>query len=210
MIELEQAKRILQLTLAEYSAIRSVYYSEIYAAITGYLQSDDGIRSYKSRFKTAMRQAFSQAAETGWLDGGGELPLSDKANNYALSMVSAELGHIDILFENLKDLRKEEQDTISDYASAAATQHAEGYCQTLDGLYSEIKVMAAGKSMLTLVGVDGRISCTTCRSLKGQRHQAAWWVRRGLVPRPGNANYECGCYRCQHVLVNDGGFLFTL
>lgn len=62
--------------------------------------------------------------------------------------------------------------------------------------------MALANEMVEFGGDDGEESCATCMRLKGQRHRRKWWESQGLVPgQPGNENFECGGYRCQHVLI---------
>lgn len=62
--------------------------------------------------------------------------------------------------------------------------------------------MALENEMVEFGGEDGDESCATCQSLKGQRHRRKWWEQNGLVPgQPGNENFECGGYKCQHKLI---------
>jgi len=215
IIDLAQARKVLELTLAEYSKVRATYWAEIYDVVYEYLVSGASITSFKSRMKRAMVTAFPKVGDLAWEDGGADLPLDKDTNAILTSRMNAELGFIDNTFEALKLARKsaENEGDLKDIAIQQAFARADGYAQTLDGVYNQIKAMAAGSKMLTLVGEDGtppNFPCTECRKYKGQRHKASWWVGRGLIPYPGNPNYTCKNYKCQHVLVDDNGALFTI
>jgi hypothetical protein len=86
---------------------------------------------------------------------------------------------------------------------------AEGYANRLDGLYAEAKTRAAGNKMLTFDGSDGKESCPECKKMKGKRHRAKWWVENGLIPGPGNTNYTCNGFNCEHRLYDDEGNEWT-
>lgn len=214
IIDLAQARKVLELTLAEYSKVRATYWAEIYDVVYEYLVSGASITSFKSRMKRAMVTAFPKVGDLAWEDGGSTLPVDKETNEWLTSRMNAELGFIDNTFESLKFARKDaSEDELKDIAITQAFQRADAYSKTLDGIYNQIKIMAAGSKMLTLVGQDGtppHFPCTECRKLKGKRHKASWWISRGFVPYAGNPNYTCGCYRCAHVLVDDNGALFTI
>lgn len=208
VLNLVQAQTLLQFTLAEYSAVRSTYWAQIYDLVEGYLTSSDRVTAYKSEMKRAMLETFTRAGDIAWEDGGGTPPLDQDAASWLTSRMNAEMGFIDNLFETLKMLRQEEAGNISDAAISKAFATADGYSKTLDAVYSQTKVLAAGSKMLTFVGEDGDESCEDCRKHKSKRHRASWWVAHDAVPP--NRNFECKGYRCQHVLVDDQGRLFTI
>ncbi len=207
-INLEQARAVLELTMAQYSAVRSDYWAEIYDAVYEYLSGSGPITTYKNKAKKAVVDAYLKAAETAWIDGGGSLPWDSETQAWFVARQSAELGYVDSLFANLK---MERSDGDID-AITAAFRHADAYTKTLDSMYSNVKCMAAGSMMLTLVGADGtppKFPCPECKRYKGQRHRARWWVARNLVPGKGSA-YSCGGWECKHVLVTDDLRLFTM
>lgn len=211
MIDLSTARRVLELTLAEYSKVRADYWSQIYDVVYEYLKSDAAVTAYKGRMKRAMTEAFPKVGDIAWEDGGSELPLDASANEWLTSRMNAELGFIDNTFASLKLLRDELKDTPKELEEAAIHQaftRADGYANTLDSVYSTIKAMAAKNMMLTFVGEDGQESCSDCRRYKNKRHKASWWVAHDAIPP--NRAFECHGYNCQHVLVNDKGDLFTI
>lgn len=212
MIDLAQARKVIELTLAEYSRIRAEYWAQLYDQMLGFLLSNDSPNAYKNKMKRAMVETFPRVADVAWVDGGSELPLDAETNQWLTDRMNAELGFIDTTFANLRLLRKAEEENAQAIAAPEAAKHADAYAKTLDGIYNQIKAMAAGSMMLTLVGQDGQppFPCPECRKLKNKRHKASWWIGHGLVPYAGNPNYTCGNWRCNHVLVDDRGRLFTL
>lgn len=208
-MDLAQARKVLELTLADYSRIRGEYWATVYDVVDEYLNSSAAVTAYKSRMKRAMVEAFTNAGNIAWEDGGGSLPLSPDADAWLTSKINAELGYIDNTFETLRLLRKEEApEGIAHVAIHQAFQRADLYANTLDLVYSTIKVLAAGSKMLTFTGEDGAESCGDCKRYKNKRHRASWWVAHDAIPP--NRNFECHGYRCSHVLITDDGQLFTI
>lgn len=207
-INLEQARRVLELTLGVYSDIRGRYWAAIYDAIYEYLTGEKAVTAYRNSHKREMLVAFTDAAETGWSDG---FPLDQDVPEWSAEETTlltaeqnAELGYIELTWARLAELRKAgEFDEIHE-----AYKHADSYARTLDRIYNEFKVRAAGSTMLTFVGDDGKESCSDCRRYKNKRHKASWWISHNAVPP--NRDFECGGWRCQHCLVSDNGSLFTI
>lgn len=185
-----------------YQGIRGTYWAEIYDSVYDYLVSDRPVTSYRNKMSKAMVDAFVQAAEMGYEDGGGSLPMDDETLNWLGAAQTTELGHIADLFNRLK-IEWDGLDAINE-----AYARADGYASTLDQIFSEAKMRGAGNKMLTFVGSDGKESCKDCQRMKGQRHRASWWVKNDLIP--GSSKYECGGWNCEHILVDDNGIEFTL
>jgi len=207
-MDLTEARRILELSLGDYSAIRGEYWSIVYDSVEQYLSGDGRSTAYKGAMKRAMLEAFTDTADTGWADGfpkDKEVPPMDEIEREMITVEqNLESAHIDELFARLAELRKEgDFDAINE-----AYARAEGYAKTLDRVYNEFKARAAGATMLTFVGDDGAESCSDCRKYKNKRHRASWWISHNAVPP--NRDFECKGYRCMHVLVNDRGELFTI
>ena len=190
--------------LATYAAVRRTYYEAVFVVIYDYLDSDKPLTQYKNQMKQAMINAFIPAAEIGWEDAGAQLPYDDAVAAFLSDATDAEMGYIDALFLSLKEARKSEDVNKVELATARAV----GYANTLDRIYNRVKVMAAGSRMLTFAGEDGEESCSDCQRYKGKRRKASWWIRNDAIPP--NRNFECGGYRCQHVLVDDDGQVWTL
>lgn len=210
MITLARAQKLLELSLAEYSAIRRVYYLEVYNAVKTFLNSKGNSTGFKSTVKTSMVDAFLRAAETAWIDGGSELPIEGDALDWLGARQAAELSYIDELAVRLVALRKE-KDLAIDFADTEAATRAEGYCGSLDFVYSNVKLLASGSKMLTFVGVDGQepYPCPECARYKNKRHKASWWVANDAIPG-SVTGFTCKGYNCKHVLVSDDGQIWSL
>lgn len=209
--QLVQARQLLELALGSYRDIRREYERAIKAALAEffYVPGTTITRPRKEMTK-AMATAFVDAYEQGFLDGGGVMPMSQEASSWLGAKQEAEMGWIRLLFETLKTIHIEgDQQTMQDTIFHRST----GYLATLDGVYNEgrLRGLGRGNKMLTFGGLDGMESCADCRRLKGKRHRARWWIEHGLIPgEPGNPNFECHGYRCQHFLFDDQGNIATI
>jgi hypothetical protein len=196
----------IKAALGDYLKVRQSYYDEIFVAVYDYLDTGGSVATFKNAMKRAMVDALLPASESGWLDGGGELPIDEDTSAWVTAMQGAELSNIDVLFETLKQLKKTDEEINR---VDTATARANGYCLTMDTVYSHCKLAAGGNIMLTLEGTDGAVSCAECQKYKGKRHKASWWIANNLVPGVGSA-YTCGGWNCYHVLVDDKGKLWTI
>jgi hypothetical protein len=190
--------------LGTYPQVRKRYYDDVFVAVYDYLDSEQGITKFKNSMKTAIGNAFVQAAEIAWEAGGGALLIDPAIADWVASMTDAEFAFVDVLFQNLKAIRGSEDLKLFEYSSARAS----GYAGTLDKIYNYVKVAAAKDVMLTFAGDDGAESCSDCTKYKGKRHKASWWVKNNAVPP--NRDFECKGYNCQHALVDDSGKVWTL
>lgn len=190
--------------IGDYSSIRDRLYDAIYNAVEGFLSSKQQPGTPVREMTTALSQGYIDAADAAYVDGGSELPLDEDTAVWARAELEAQFGYVDSLFQTLKALRKE-----GDFdEKAEASRRADGYCRSLDMLYSGVKLRGAGNVMLTFSGDDGAESCADCQRYKGQRHRAAWWVAHGAIPP--SREFECKGYNCLHRLVTDDGKEFTL
>lgn len=206
LADLIVARAVYQLSLAEYSVIRQAYAADVEQILFDYLSSNKKVTGFKNRMKRAILDSFYPAFEMGLADGGAEPPAQGDDLDWINARVAEEFGHLDSLFVNARELRGEGVDEWQGWPA----ERAEGYARSLDAVYKEGKMRGAKNKMLTFGGSDGKESCRTCQKLKDKRHRASWWVKRGLVPgQPGNGNYECGGWQCEHYLYDDDGKLFV-
>ena len=201
---------VAQLAIGDYAPIRFEYKATIEGLVRQYLY-EDGVRitAFKSAFKRAVQEGFYPAFEQGLTDGGSEPPAVEDDLDWINAKAAAEWGFVDMLFQQLKELKALAKVDGYQILEGVAEARAEGYARTLDGIYSEGKIRGAKNKMLTFGGDDGEESCKTCQKYKGQRHRASWWVKRDLIIYRGNANYECGCWQCQHYFFDDSGNVYT-
>ena len=202
-------RSFVHLEAGDYYSIRSKYKYEIKNSILEYLISEGGsIAIPKNQMKQAMVEAFTNAYDSGYEDGGGSVKeMRTDDNAWLASKQQTELGFIDQLFDRLREMKKEEPDEDN---TSEVDDRSESYTATLDGVYAEGKLRGSGNVMLTFGGDDGEESCPTCKKWKGKRHAASFWIIRGLIPgQPGNVNFACRGYNCQHILFDDKGEIWA-
>lgn len=187
------------------SDIRGTYNDAIVSSLIDYFEGG-GIAASRNEFKNAMIQAFGDVFDAGWVEGGGELPVDDEALNWIESRLNEEAGYIDSLFQEAKDLRKQDD---FDYFSWV-TQKADGYTRTLESVYNAAVLLIKDRQMLTWNLGQTEIHCDTCSKLNGQRHRASWYLSRNYIPRKPGSSTECGGYNCDCSLTDDEGNEITL
>lgn len=190
----------------DYDSIRDRLYDAIYSAIVTFLESNQQAGTGARAMSDALSQAYVEAADVAYQDGGADLPLDPDTAAWARAQLESQFGFVDALFETLKALRKE-----GDFdAAAEGTRRAENYASALDGYYNSIVLRAAPNKMLTWVLGNTEKHCKDCSKLNGQRHRASWYSARGYFPRmPGSAT-ECGGWRCDCSLQDDDGNEVTI
>jgi hypothetical protein len=184
---------------AGYAAARADLWAAVYDGVTGFLNSSAQAGTYSRPVVAAVAQAYLETADIAYMDGGGSLPLDADTAAWVKAEMDAQFAYVDSMFQTLKQMRKEgDFDAIHE-----GFRRADGYANSLDILFNNVKTMAAGNKMLTFGGSDGKESCSDCRRYKGKRHRASWWVSHDAVPP--NRGFECRGYRCEHRLYDDQG-----
>jgi hypothetical protein len=195
-------------TAGNYATIKDTFQNEIRLACFNYMKGTDNKRSAKATCKRAIKTGFMDAFESGYIDASGEggYDADPQDTEFLASKIAENQGYIDGVFVTMDELLASasvEEPFTEEDMSGFSVDRADGYGRTLDGIYAQGMLRGRKNIMLTLDGPDGNESCKTCQRYKGQRHRAKWWVSRDLIPTPGNENYECGCYRCEHRLYDD-------
>jgi hypothetical protein len=196
--------------VGDYAGTRANYVSTITTAMVEYMRGYQGMVASRNVFKKAMVEAFSDGFETGFMEtsGGDTYEPEREDTDYLAVRMEQELAYIDSLFFSLKEIMSgasiEEPVTDADIVSEADSR-ATMYARSLDGVYGQGKLRGKKNNMLTLDGPDGQESCKTCQQYKGKAHRAKWWTSHDLIPGPGNENYECNGYNCQHQLFDKDG-----
>jgi hypothetical protein len=188
------------------SEINATYHDAITETLTSYFEDGGSVSAPRNEFKKEMSDAFVNAFESGWVDGGQELPLDDDALEWLGARQSQEFGFIDQLFQEAKELRKEED---FDYFSWITTR-ADGYVATVLSVYNAAVLLAKKNQMLTWNLGGTETHCETCKSLGGQRHRASWYLNRDYIPRKPGAAMLCGGYYCDCTLSDDDGNDITI
>lgn len=182
-----------------YKGIRDTYWAEIYDSVYDYLVGDKPVTSYRNKMSKAMADAFVQAGELGYEEGGGELPMDNATLVWLGEAQTTELENIANLFSRLK----QEWDGLDPINEAYA--RADGYTATLDSIRAQAKIMA-GKGLFQWVLGSTEKHCATCAKLaNGKFRPAKWYVQRGYIPRLPGASMECGGYNCDCTLIDKNG-----
>jgi hypothetical protein len=204
-LNLHNARKLLELAMGDYLSIRQNYYADVYGAVYSYLSGSGSITAPRNQLRGGIVKAIFPTAETAYQDGGAELPLDEQVYSYVIGRQNSEMAYADDLFNRLRIMKKD--GVTNAEAEAEAFTRADLWTKTLDGVYAQVKAMAAGNLMLTFGGESGAESCSDCTRLMGQRHRASWWVSHDLIPP--SRTFECGGYRCEHYLFTDDGQLFS-
>jgi hypothetical protein len=181
---------------AGYDGIRNAYFGAIFDAVYDYLTNDRPVTSFRASMQRAMVQAFGDTVDIAYVDGGGDLPLDDETLDWYNSQVSAEMGFIEELFSRLR----EDWEGIDPATEAEA--RATGYVRRLDSIYAEAKMRGSENATLEFGGPSGKESCKDCQRLMGKRHRIKYILEHDLIPHPGNTNFECGGWQCEHRWFN--------
>jgi hypothetical protein len=181
-----------------YDGIRYLMSAAVFDAVEGYLSGGGNITTYKAAMATAVAQAYVEAADAGYEEGGGELPLDADTAAWARAQLDAQLAYVDGLFETLKDLRKE--DDVD--ASGEAERRADGWARSLDAFYAGALMRGSENITLEFGGSDGKESCKDCQRMMGKRHKISYILAHNLMPAPGNDTFECKGYECNHYWFN--------
>lgn len=187
------------------ASINARYHDAITSALVAYLEGGS-IAAPRNKFKREMTQAFGDAFDLGWQDGGETLPFIGEALDWYNARVDSEMVNIDNLFQQAKQLRKDKEFD----AFAWATARADGYTNTILSIYNTAAMFAKGKTMLTWHLGQTEKHCSTCSSLNNKRHPAAWYIERNYIPRQPGADMECNGYNCDCYLTDKNGNEVTL
>lgn len=181
--------------------IQAEYRDKLYVVIQDYLYSSDPITAYKNEFNRYVNDAFTGAFIAGWADAGAS-ELSNEAQNTINDHIAQEIQFVDALFTQLKALREDDEIGMDDKL-ASAQVHADGYSNTLVGIYAVGKMMGAPER-------DGRWEfgateehCDTCAELNGRVHPLSWYLDHGYIPQErGSSTLECGGWNCDCRIVD--------
>jgi hypothetical protein len=186
-------------------SLNADYHDAITDALVSYLEGGS-VSGPRSRFRRAMVQAFGDAFELGWVDGGAELPFEGEALEWYNARVEQEMGFIDALFQQAKQLRKDKEFD----AFAWATARADGYTGTILSIYNAAVLFAKKNQLLTWHLGATETHCSTCASLNNKRHPAYWYIARDYIPRKAGAAMDCQGYNCDCYLTDKNGNEVTI
>lgn len=177
----------------DYDIIRADYRNRLFDAFIGYLSSGGSVARWQNAASRAISEDFSAAFYRGYTDAGGELPVDRDDDAWLSTRIPHEWHYLSELFKVLNEWR-----TSENFTEADVKAKAELWADSLDGVYTEGRLRGAKNKTLEFDGEDGDESCADCQGLKGTRHTIKWIRAHDMVPRPGNVNFECRGYKCQH------------
>lgn len=186
------------------TGISAEYHSRITAALLTYFEGGS-VTAPRNQFRQAAVEALGDGFDLGYEDKGGDLPIDDDALGWLNARIEQELSYISMLFEQIKELRKDEDVNPLEWVS----MKADSYVAACREAYNAGKMFADKLQMLTWVYGDAD-HCATCEKLNGQRHRASWFLSRNYIPRKPGASLDCGGYRCKCSLIDKDGNEFTI
>lgn len=187
------------------ASINAQYHNTITEALVTYLEGGS-VTAPRNKFRREMVQAFGDAFDLGWTDGGAELPFDGDALDWYNARVEQEMGFVDGLFQQAKQLRKDKDFD----AFAWATARADGYTGTILAVYNAAVMFAKKNQMLVWHLGSTEQHCTTCASLNGKKHPAYWYIERDYIPRKPGAAMDCNGYNCDCYLTDKNGDEVTI
>ena len=181
--------------------VQDEYRDKLFVTMQDYLQGDRPITSYKNEFARYVNDAFTVAFIAGWNDAGAE-ELTPEAQDWLNGRIDSEIEFVAALFPQLKALRDDDTIPMDDKLEAAQA-HAEGYTQTLVGVYNHGKMMGAPHRKGTWQLGATEKHCGTCASLNGKTHPLSWYIKNGYIPQEaGSSTLECGGWNCDCSIID--------
>lgn len=155
-------------------------------------RKDLSTRSIATRLRGLIRQygylSFQDGLEVGGVKDG---VLDEDDEKEFLALYAAQNAYINPFAQAAAGLSDVE----------AAAKPAMWWTKSIQPMYNAGLFSANRNGMYEFAGDDGEESCLTCQRLKGQRHRMKDWTRKQLRPGIDTANFQCGGWRCRHLLV---------
>lgn len=195
-------------TLRSIAAVTNAFRRDLKAIVSNYFtdKKPEAKSALSNRIKEFVSAAVSDAYFAGMVEAGIKSADFTEDDAQAVDdLVFAQFEHVEGFVDAIVNARGDKD------AEQAAIARADLWAASVASAGSLGKMSAQKNKMLTLDGQDGENGCKDCRRLKGKWHRASWWTSRGLVPSPGNPNYECGNWtdKCHHFLRDDEGNRWT-
>ncbi len=172
--------------------LRADLVNSLFDAFIGYLSSSGGVTKWRNDGRKALARNIPDAFYRGYQDAGGE-ETEDEDEAWIKGKLSEQMDFMGGAFESLKGWRDGETFTEGDVQA-----RADVWGGMLDGVYSQGLLRGGKNQMLYFDGDDGKESCTTCQNLKGKKRSTKWVLEHDMIPYPGNKNFECGGWQCEH------------
>jgi hypothetical protein len=184
--------------------VSAAYHDAITAALLTFFEGGS-VTAPRNAFKRAAVEALGDGFDLGYSEAGGELPIDGDALDWLNARIEQEMAYIGQLFQQVKELRKEEDTDPLAWVSSKADAYAASCRETFNA-----GKMYGSKNMMLLWQYGDADHCATCEKLNGQKHRATWYLARNYIPRKPGASMDCGGYRCKCTLLDKDGNEFTI
>lgn len=155
-------------------------------------------RVNRSLFTNRLKQLVARAGNAAFRDGLNDGGVQSNPDPDELELIADLIDQQRDYIRKLGDyIYKEKKLTTEDTTNKPLLW----WKKSILVFYNEGLTSANRNQMLEFAGTDGAESCWTCQKLKEQRHRAKDWKRVRLRPGIDTYNFECGGWRCQHILV---------
>ena len=175
-----------------------------------YISGGASYASALAEFLRTADNAFINAAEQAWADGGRDL--SDLPQNTLTEVLSLQRGFARAAWLKLQAQVKTARDAGQD-TSGLGAGFGDRWAAGLWGEYNYFKMLSksgTGKLFFWVLGNTEK-HCATCKSLAaGAGHTIDWYIARDYIPGRNGAAMECGGYWCDCTLVDAAGHDWTL
>lgn len=167
-------------------------------AWAGRMDKVDFARAHRALMRSVDTKAFIEGMREGGISDA-EVQLDEDDEKQIEDWLSGQLGFVgDFSAAVVGAKEKPEKDAIR--------ARIDTWVDSLRVLSSYGYASAKQNMPATFAGSDGKESCAECSKYKGQRQRLKGWVKKGLVPGvPGNENFSCKGFNCEHYLANDEG-----
>lgn len=181
----------------DFEDTRSDFVEDFIDLVQGSLHDDVGRRRAGTVLRAQLNSYGKQAREDGLKEGGVEDGLSDDDLTDHAAWLARQSGYVtDFLDEVYGDgLTDKEVDARAEAWANKSLQEA-----FYEGLES-----ADQNGLYEFVGEDGKESCATCKTLKGQVHRMKDWADNALRPGVDTDAFDCGGWQCDHNLQKTSG-----
>jgi hypothetical protein len=173
-------------------SVNATYHDAISEILAGYFEDGGSVTGPRNAMKRAAATGFLDAFELGWTENGGELPMEEDALAWLDARLNQEFGYIDGLFEQAKQLRKEEDADTFGWSN----ERADSYTATLQAIYNAGAMWAKASRVGIWELGNTEKHCATCSKLNGKAHKLSWYLARNYIPRQPGAAMDCGGYHC--------------
>lgn len=173
----------------DYDIIRADFVNRLTDAFQSAVSTNG--RAARNAAGRALAEDIPAAFGRGYSDAGGGEPEDD--DDAWVTAKQAE--QLQFMADAITSLRGMGENITEDIINA----RVELWAGMLDGVYSEGKLRGSKNMLCYFDGDDGAESCQTCQDLKdGPPRTVKYILAHHLVPQPGNENFECGCWKCEH------------